>query len=101
MLGACVPEFLPYLVGPAVVILAIIYRASKGLSLILAVIVGICARDENRRDACVEMVCALCQARSRRSRSPARPTLPTTRPRTNGTRHTPPSLPSPKPRGKP
>jgi hypothetical protein len=95
MLGARVPEFLPYLVGPAVVILAVIYRASKGLSLLLAVIVGICTRNENRRDACVEMVCALCQARSRGSRSQARPTRPTTRRRTNTTRHTPPSLPKP------
>jgi hypothetical protein len=86
-----VPDSLSYLAvaGPVVVILAIICRAAKDLSLLLAVIVGICTRDENRRDACVELVCFLCQARSRRSRSPARPTLATTRRRTNSTRHIP------------
>ena len=63
------PEFLPYLAvaGPAVVILAIIYRAPKGFSLLFAVIAGICTGDENRRRACVEMVYALCRARSWRS----------------------------------
>lgn len=99
MLGRRVPEFLPYLTvaGPVVVILAIVYRAFKGLSLLLAVIVGICTRDENRRDACVEMVCALCQVWSRRSRSPAPSTLPTPTRRASDTRQIPPSLPPTQP----
>lgn len=59
-------------VGPAVISLAT-YRACKGLSLLLAVIVSVCTKDENRRAACVEAVRALCQARPRPSSDSARP----------------------------
>ncbi len=88
----------PAVVGPAVVILVltIIYRAPRGLSLLLAVIVGICTKDKDRRDACVEMVYALCQTRFHRSQSSAQPIRPRKRrPRSAGTTNTPPSLPKP------
>jgi hypothetical protein len=86
-------EFLPHLTAavPAVVIIMIGYCAArgiscaaKGISLLLAAVVGICTTNENRRAACVEIVSALCQAPSGRSRNPARPTLPTTRPQLTG-----------------
>ncbi len=80
-------EFLPHLTVaiPAVVIIMIGYCAAKGISLLLASVVGICTKDENRRAACVEIVSSLCQAPSGRSRNPAWPRRRQGRPRTNAT----------------
>ena len=87
----------PTVVGPAVVImvLAIIYRAPRGLSLLLAVIVAIFTKDRDRRNACLTIVDAMCEARSRRSRSRVRLTPPRTGPRDDDSGKPPLSLSKP------
>jgi hypothetical protein len=52
----------PYLVtaGPVVMAALIVRASARSISLLVAVIAGVCSKDVDRRNVCLEMVRALC-----------------------------------------
>jgi hypothetical protein len=71
--GLISAAFLPYLpqIGHPLAIVAGVYYGVKAMILLLAGVVGVCTKDEGRREACLKLAGIVCRGWRR---SPPQPT---------------------------